>query len=268
VNAEEHSGRIAVCLNRNAAARVRLYCFPYAGGATWAFSSWVRDLPLDVRRDSEVWAVNLPGRESGLEVSPFTEFAALIDALRQGIVPHLNPPYVFFGHSMGALIGFELARRLHADGLAGPAHLVVSAYRAPQLPDRHGLVDELSDERMVARLRALGGVADGALDNAELRDLKLPVIRSDLALCGTYVYEEREPLPCSLSAFGGTEDPEVSREEIIAWHVHTQAEFAARMFPGGHFFLESVRPLVLRVLGRELRQVLLRERAAARIPAV
>lgn len=268
MNAAEHSGRIAVCLNRNVAARVRLYCFPFAGGGTWAFSSWVRDLPLDVRRNSEVWAVNLPGRESGLEVSPFTEFAALIDELRQGIVPYLNPPYVFFGHSMGALISFELARRLHADGVAGPAHLVVSAYRAPHLPDRHGPVDELSDERIVARLRTLGGTPDGALDNPELRDLKLPVIRSDLALCGTYVYEEREPLPCSLSAYGGTEDPEVSREEIMAWRVHTQTEFAARMFPGGHFFLESVRPLVLRVLGRELTQVLLRERVATDLPVV
>jgi medium-chain acyl-[acyl-carrier-protein] hydrolase len=236
---------------------LRLLCFPFAGGGVSAFSTWSRDLPPDVCGDVEVWAIASPGRESRLREPPVTDMDALVADVVDGITSGLASPYMFFGHSMGALVSFEVARALRAAGSSGPAHMAVSAHRAPHLPNRHRRVRDIGDDQLVARLERLGGTPDAALSDSELRDVLLPTIRADLAMCEQYVYEEGEPLTCSMTGFGGSDDTEVSREEIAAWRCHTRGAFALRVLPGGHFFLDSARTLFLRLLARDMRQILL-----------
>jgi medium-chain acyl-[acyl-carrier-protein] hydrolase len=249
---------VVTCLHRNPGARLRLCSFPFAGGGARGFVPWLRELPADVRSQVELWAAALPGRESRLTEPPFTDIAPLIDELEPAVASSLEPPYAFFGHSMGALVAYELAHRLAAPG---PVHLVASAHRAPHLPDRHEPVHDLPDDAVLAKLRNLGGTPDEVLQNTDLRSMLLPVLRADITACETYVYVEREPLACSITAFGGNDDREVTRDELAAWEQHTREPFVIRMFPGGHLFVETARALVLRVLARDLRQLLLRLRA-------
>jgi medium-chain acyl-[acyl-carrier-protein] hydrolase len=182
----------------------------------------------------------------------------MLDSMLPSFQRQSNIPFVFFGHSMGALIGFELARLLRRVGLPGPVHMVVSGHRAPQLPDPHPAIHALNDAEFLARIRLLGGTPEAVLQDPELIDLVRPVLRADFAVCENYVYTAEEPLDCSLAAFGGTNDIRVRRDEVSAWHAQTSKSFSQRMFPGGHFFIQTAQALVLRVLGQDLRQVLRR----------
>ena len=248
----------ATCLKQNPGARLRLFCFPFAGGGARTFGAWAADLPPELERDVELWAVNLPGREATLADAKFTDLGSLVEALRPQIIPFLRAPFAFFGHSMGALIEFELARSLRTEGLDGPVHLVVSAFRAPHLPDPHEAIHDLPDADLVLRLRKLGGTPPEVLREPELMELMLPLLRADLSICETYVHQHGEPLDCSLTAFGGAGDPEVSREELEGWQSHFRGPFELHIFPGGHFFLQSAQALVLRILARDVSAVLRR----------
>jgi surfactin synthase thioesterase subunit len=249
---------VATCNRRNPDARLRLFCFPFAGGGTWVFNSWVDRLPSDIQRETELWSVCLPGRESREGEPLFTELSPLLEVLAPLITSFLTRPYAFFGHSMGALVSFELACRLRSRGVAGPVHIVVSGHRAPRLPDRNPAVHQLPDLEILAKLRRLGGTPEEVLVNPELMEMYLPRLRADLAVCETYVYEQREPLTCSITALGGTDDPQVRREDLSDWRSHTRGSFSLYMFPGNHFFLQSAERLVLRVLAQDLRRLLRR----------
>lgn len=232
------------------AARLRLFCFPHSGAGASTFTAWAGVLPPVF----EVCAVQLPGREARLGEPPFTRLGPLLDAIEAGLGPHLaGLPFAFFGHSLGALVSFELARRLQARG-QGPAHLFVSGHPAPHLPDREPPTHALPEAEFLARLRQLNGTPPEVLDHPALRDLIVPILRADFAVCDTYTFTPGEPLTCSLSAFGGLQDPHARRDELEAWRVHTRSTFAARMFPGDHFYINSARPLLLRMVARELDQ--------------
>jgi medium-chain acyl-[acyl-carrier-protein] hydrolase len=185
--------------------------------------------------------------------------ASLIDFLTDELAPALQPPYVFFGHSMGALVSFELACRLRAQGRIGPDHLIVSGFRAPHLRDRRLPIHDLPDADIMERLRELGGTPEEVLANTELMALMLPVVRADLALCERYMFRPREALNCSLTALSGTNDVHATVEEVCAWGRHTTGPFAFQIFPGNHFFFHSnTRSAVLSVLAQDLWEVLRR----------
>jgi surfactin synthase thioesterase subunit len=249
---------LAMCQKPNPRARLRLFCFPFAGGRASVFNSWVDELPLDVRRQIELYSVRLPGREASRKEGLLSQLSPLLDVLAPIICSYLTLPFVFFGHSMGALISFELARRLRRQRVPGPVHMVVSGHRAPQLRDPHPPIHQLPDLEFLAKVRNLGGTPEEVLQKPELMELLLPVIRADLAICEGYAYRTEEPLDCSITAFGGTDDGRVSRRELSAWHTQTSKSFFLRMFPGGHFFIQTAQLHVVRVLGQDLTQVLRR----------
>lgn len=214
-------------------AAARLFCFPHAGAGAASFNVFVPEMPADM----ELAALTLPGREQRLRDAPFTRLPPLIEHLTAAIEPHLDLPFVFVGHSLGALIAFELTRSLRRSRLRAPSALLVSGRQAPHLPDRRPPVHHLDDEVLIEELKAYAGTASAALADRELMELVLPVLRADLEMGATYTYAAAEPLATPILALGGVQDPDVTEEELEAWGRHTKSEFQARLFEGGHFFL-------------------------------
>jgi medium-chain acyl-[acyl-carrier-protein] hydrolase len=227
-----------------------LFCFPYAGGGSSAFHAWQAGLPPDV----EVCLVQLPGREARLREPLFTRLDPLVQALAQSLRSWLNVPFAFFGHSMGALISFELAYRMALQNEPGPIHLFVSGRNAPQVPDPNAPIHQLPEARFIEELRHYNGTPETILQNAELMQLFIPILRADFAIIETYVYTPRAPLNCPLSVFGGLQDHLCDQAGLAAWREQTRGVFRVRMFPGGHFFLHPARTPVLRAIAQDLQR--------------
>jgi medium-chain acyl-[acyl-carrier-protein] hydrolase len=227
---------------------MRLFCFAYAGGGASIFSSWSKYLPNFV----EICAVELPGREALFREPPFTRLPPLIEAILRSISEVLDLPFALFGHSMGALLAFELARGLRHRHLTEPATLFISGHRAPHLPDPHPPVADLPDLELIAELQRLQGTPPEALENKELMLLLLPLLRADFAICENYHYQAESPLECPIVAFGGVDDTEIEQAEILAWREHTNNVFRVQMMLGNHFFIHSAKKSMLNVLSKEL----------------
>lgn len=228
---------------------MRLFCFPYAGGAASVFGNWSDGLPADV----EVCPIQLPGRRTRLTEPPFSRISLLVEALAEVLRPLLDKPFALFGHSLGSLVSFELARQLRANHQARPVRLFVSASLAPQIPHRGRLIHSLPEREFLVELRRLSGNPEELLNHKELMDVVLPSLRADFALYESYKYSSELPLNCPISAFGGRSDPRVNHDDLEAWRSQTTVSFSIRMFPGDHFFLKSIQPLLLRALAHELR---------------
>ncbi|MEM8931654.1 MAG: alpha/beta fold hydrolase [Acidobacteriota bacterium] len=237
-------------------ARLRLFCFPYAGGGASVYRTWRDALPNSV----QVVPIQLPGRESRLREPAFRRMEALIASLDGAIRPLLDRPYAFFGHSLGASIAYELARTIEASGAKGPVRLITSGRRPPHLPQIKEPIHDLPDDAFVDALRDLEGTPDEALANAELMQLLMPLLRADFELVESYSdtwQDDRPQVSCPVTAFGGLRDRDVPREDVEAWSRYGEP-FRLRMFQGGHFFLndEATRPLVLEAVTRELARYL------------
>ncbi|MGD0207572.1 MAG: alpha/beta fold hydrolase [Verrucomicrobiota bacterium] len=233
----------------NPQARLRLFCFPYAGTSASIFRTWPDGLPAEV----EVCPVQFPGRGTRLTETPFTQLSPLVQTLAQALVPLLDKPFAFFGHSLGALVGFELARQLRRHSGVQPVRLFVSAARAPQIPHRDRPIHALPEGEFLAELRRLNGIPGKVLEEVELMQIMLPVLRADFAVYETYVYPTEPSLHCPISTFGGLQDQRVSRGDLEAWRNQTNGSFSLRMFPGDHFFWNTTQPLLLQALSQELR---------------
>ncbi len=230
--------------------RLRLFCFPYAGGGASLFRLWSKMLPAEV----EVCPVHLPGREGRLKEPAFTRLAPLVQALAQAL--YMDAPFAFFGYSMGALISFELARYLRRTTRPGPLFLFVAAHRAPQLPQAHPDLHRLPEPAFLDALDRLGGTPITVRQHAELMQLMLPTLRADFALSETYDYLVEAPLTCPITAFGGEQDTYVNLEALSAWREQTQGPFRLNVLPGNHFFLHSQQHLLLQALSQDLETLL------------
>lgn len=230
------------------AARVRLICLPFAGGNAHSYRQWPTCLPKDV----EVVPIQLPGRGDRLDEPAIDSVELLVARLLEGLLSYLDRPFGLFGHSMGALIAFELARRLRTMGFE-PVHLFASGCKAPHLPgDRSKRRHDLPDREFIAAVGDMNGVPGAVLENAELMELMLPALRSDFKLVENYLYRSQLPLRCPISAFGGLQDNEVTQHEIEAWSRHTRGPFQVHMFPGDHFFVNSSRLTLLKLITKHL----------------
>jgi len=236
-------------LRRQAPPRVRLFCFPYAGGSAAVYRGWLDALPAHV----EVCAVRLPGREARLSEAPFTRGEDLVPAVAAALLPLLDMPYALFGHSMGAVAAFELARQWRRQGVCLPVRLFVSGARAPERPNPDPPLGHLSDREFVAEVRRrYDAIPTGVLENPELLQLLLPSLRADFAIFENYVYRAEAPLDCPISAFGGQDDARVCADDVAAWGTHTTRPVAIRMFPGDHFFIHGSEQAVQRTVSEDL----------------
>ncbi|HSP78141.1 MAG TPA: alpha/beta fold hydrolase, partial [Myxococcaceae bacterium] len=227
-------------------ALLRLLCLPYAGAGTSSYRQWGEALPEEV----ELGLVQLPGRDGRSGEPAYRDFDSLVELLVHELLPHLDRPFAFFGHSMGALLAFELSRRLQARGLRSEL-LLVSGEPAPHLPRPQAAAHEL-DDAALARALVRYGLSEELTRQPEFIQGSLPLLRADLAVCDSYRYQPGEPVDCDLVALGGREDPLASRSELSAWAEHTASDFSQRMFAGNHFFLHGARRSFLLALRREL----------------
>ena len=232
---------------QNARAPLRLFCFSYAGGGASVFRPWADILPSGV----EVCCIQLPGHEFRLGEPAYTRLVPLVQALADAIHPYLDRPFAFFGHSMGALISFELARQLRRTHDKHPVRLCLAAYRAPQLPNPNIKIYHLPSEVFKVVLRA-DGIPEKILQNEELMQAMLPTLRADFELCDTYRYTEEPPLECPFSIFGGLEDVRVGATDLEAWRIHSSVPCNFSMLPGSHFFLHSAQDLLLAAIAQDL----------------
>ncbi|MBS1855859.1 MAG: glycosyltransferase [Acidobacteria bacterium] len=220
------------------AAGDRVFWFPHAGGGAAA-----------VPRAEGIVAVRLPGREARHAEAPFERMAPLVDSLAGAIEHYLDRPFAFFGHSMGAIVAFELARELRRRGAPLPRVLIASGARAPQFRRGHVPPSPPSREEFVEQLRRLGGLPTD--DPALLRGV-LPVLEADATLYRHYVYSEGDPFAFPIRAYGGAQDPNVRGEHLQGWSEQTTAGFRVRTFPGGHFYLNSCREEFLAALAEDI----------------
>jgi len=232
----------------NGAASLTLFCLPYAGGTNVVFKNWESLMPKWI----DVCPIHLPGRAVRLSETPYRSVGPLAGALGEALLPYLGKPYVFFGHSMGALISFELARLYRKKQVAAPIHIYTSGRAAPHLPDPDPPTFDLPDDEFVEELRRLNGTPSDVLANHELVQLMMPALRADFELCQTYKYEDDVPLDCPISAFGGLSDVDVPRTSVEAWRVHTSRDFMIRMMPGDHFFLHFHERTIVQTIIRDL----------------
>jgi medium-chain acyl-[acyl-carrier-protein] hydrolase len=234
----------------NPAATIRLFCFPYAGGDASIFARWSEELPTTV----EVCPVQLPGRRNRFAEPPFESMSPLVESLAFALQPWLDKPFALFGHSTGALIAFELARRLRRLDVRQCTHLFVSGCGAPHLPpDRPGRIHDLPEAEFEEQLRRFNPDLEAVFAVPELRDLLLPILRADFQLTETYNYVAGALLACPISGFGGSHDPFVRWASLEAWRDQTSARFNLHKFGGAHLFLNTDRKSVLTALAGDLR---------------
>jgi surfactin synthase thioesterase subunit len=223
-------------LQRNPRSTVRLFCFPFAGGGSAVFHKW----PGFFDDVVEVWAVQLPGRERRMAENPADRLIPLVGELAGAIVPLLDRPFAMFGHSMGAIIGFELLRELRRRGLPSARHFFPAARPAPQIDDPAPMISALPDAAFVQQLRdRYDGIPAAVLQEPELLALLLPMLRADIAMLETYQYIDDVPLSVPITAIAGTGDVRATAAQLEEWRHQTNAAFALSMIEGGHFFLQT-----------------------------
>lgn len=219
----------------NPQAKLRLFCFPHAGGGASAYRLWHNGFPPDI----EVCPVQVPGRENRVMEVPLNDMNLLLQALASALVPDLERPFAFFGHSFGALIGFEFIRYLRREHGLKPVHFCVSGYQAPPITNKLPPISHLPDAEFVEGLRELDSTPEAVFEHEELMELLLPALRADFEIYEKYEYFSEDKLDCPISAFGGRKDPLVFEEDLQSWQNHTKNSFTVRMFPGDHYFLHN-----------------------------
>ncbi len=215
-------------------ASVRLVCFPHAGGS----ASYYFPLAQSLAPGIEVLAVQYPGRQDR-RLEPFIDnIPELADHIFDTLSRRPADPFAFFGHSMGAVLAFEVACRFQRGGGSAPLHLFGSGRRAPSRY-RPGDIHRRDDAAIVTELRSVGGTDERFLGDAELLATILQVTRNDYRAIETYRWAPRPPLGCPITALVGDADPHTTVDEAAAWAEHTSGAFDLRIFPGGHFYFDA-----------------------------
>jgi medium-chain acyl-[acyl-carrier-protein] hydrolase len=231
-------------------APLSLFCFHHAGGAAHFYYRWTRGLA----QVADVAAIELPGRASRIREPLVKRLDLLVEKLADALEPSLARPYALFGHSLGALIAFSVARELRRRGGPLPVHLFVSAFGGPSMPRRLPPIHGLSDGDLLAQVQArYGAFAEEVAQNAELVALLAPIVRADLELYETHQYRVEPPLDTPISALIGGRDPAVSVADMELWGRESRHELTLDVFDGGHFFVQSREAAVLELIARRLR---------------
>lgn len=236
--------------NKKPFTKLRVFLFPFAGGNSYTFQFLEQFFDDDI----ELCYVELPGRGIRMTEPLYTSLDSLVDHLTEGLMPYMDMPYVFFGHSMGALIAYEVIKRLSEMNLELPHKLFISSMSAPHLGLNKGDLHRLPDDEFKSKIAALDGTPQALIDNEELFEILLPIIRADFQMCETYSFNTSQKISIPVVAFGGTEDPIVSREALQRWAELTSESCHAILYPGGHFYFQrnDASELIVKDFGQQL----------------
>ena len=241
-------GPWTVCQKPKPAAGCRLFCLPYAGGNSGTYRSWDSLLPDSI----ELHTIQLPGRLRRFSEAPLLSVADIVAQCTPQLSKLIvGKPYALFGHSMGAVVAFELGRELRRMGRP-PRWLFASGRQAPQLPWRRPVIHGLDEASFRRALGQLGGTPEAVLAHPELMAALMPVLRADFTAIETYRCSPQQPLDCPITLFGGLTDPHVSVDDLLAWQDQTSARAMLTMLQGGHFFIEEEAPAIVRTIITDL----------------
>jgi len=231
-------------------SKLRLFCFPYAGGTSHIYRGWDSLLAPTI----EVCAVELPGRAGRMKEPPGKNIPLLIQSMAAELLPYFDKPFAFYGHSMGALISYELARELRRSYQLQPVHMFVAACFPPQsLRRREHVIYDLPESLFIQEVRHYNGVPKEVLEYSdELMRLMLPLLRADFEACQTYEYIDEPPLACPLTVAGGLQDRKLSRSDLEGWREQTTSTCTVQMLSGDHLFVNTAQIWVLRMLSQTL----------------
>ena len=234
---------------RRSEAKVRLFCLHHAGGGASAFKSWLPSIPGWI----DIVSLQMPGREERLSETPLTFIDPLMDALSRTIRSFDPIPYAFFGHSMGGLVSFILARKLQyaETQMAHPSHLFISATPPPRAKKAETEAD-LTDESLVAEMIKLGGTPKELLESADYRNFILPAMRADAELCERLKESSLEPVDADMTIMFGQRDPMMSMTDALGWKPLTTGKFDIQPFGGDHFYLREHKDQVIDLLVKRL----------------
>lgn len=242
------------------APAVRLICLPYAGGSAATYVPWSPLLPADV----ELIALQPPGRGSRMADAPHTQMESLVAELMSVFAKITDRPYVIFGHSLGSRVGFEVTLQCQLKGLPLPAHFIASGSRAPYLAKRELPIYELPDAQFMEELRQLDGTPEEVLNNSELMQWLLPLLRADFRIADLH-RSSRTQLQCPLTVLAGSEDETIKPEDVEAWRDLAAGECEIHWVTGGHFFVERNREWVLERVNAVLTHVRAAQSARLRL---
>jgi medium-chain acyl-[acyl-carrier-protein] hydrolase len=233
---------------RSAVGIVRLFCIPYAGGSAAVFNNWDAKTPDWL----QVCPIELPGRGAlSLEALP-TSVVALARAIALSIYPYTDIPYALFGHSMGALIAYEVACHVESKALKRLCKLLASGCQAPYLPRKKPPVSELPAPEFLERIREINGTPEEILMHDELMDIVLPILRADFALCEHYSLRNTHLLQAPITTLAGNQDEDISDLDMQGWGRLTTGNYSSLLFDGGHFFIKDKEDQVLKSICDEL----------------
>jgi surfactin synthase thioesterase subunit len=237
-----------VVTRTNPGAATKLVCFPYAGAGASIFASWHLQLPESV----EICGIQLPGRRNRIFEPPFTRVPLLVAELGKVLSGLLDRPFAFFGHSIGAILSFEMARWLRRNRNLGPTCLFVSGRRAPQVSDSDPPLHLMNDTDFLSEIRKLNGTPEEVIADPAVLRLVFPALRADTELGETYEYVSDAPLSCPIVAFCGTNDDKATLELMEKWRLQTTGRFSLHAVQGDHFFIHSSERTLLELVRTEL----------------
>lgn len=220
----------------------RLFCFPFAGGSASFFGEWSNALN---QSGIEVCAIQMPGHEDRIYENLLTNVHELVSEIVVAMADLQDKPFAFFGHSMGTLISFEVARKLRLLKMKEPKVLFMSSGKAPQISPRRTL-HKLPNDSFLFKIKELGGTPDIIIENQDLLDLYLPILRADFKMIETYQYAKSTPLDTRIVAYGGRMDQEVRYEDIVAWERHSLEPLKVKIYEGDHFYLREFKGNLLK----------------------
>lgn len=218
--------------------KLRLFCFPYAGSSALVTYKFLAD---NLNPDIEVCYVEFPGRGSRIAEPLINEMDSVVKQIAESITKHLDIPFIFLGHSMGALVSYELTHYLNAQLISQPKKLYLSAHKVPSASRDCKLMHKLSKEEFLSEIINMNGVSKEILEHEELLELVLPIIKNDYKLCETYCFSDKGKLDIPISVFGGNKDVEVTEDHLKGWENFTNSAFKLELFDGDHFFITKNR---------------------------
>lgn len=226
---------IPLNIRKTHSPRIRLFCLPYAGGSSFAY----RSIENFISSEIDMCSIELPGHGARINETARDRIEELIPQIAYGIEDHLDIPFAFFGHSMGALLAFELSHYLESHFQKKADYLFLSAMRAPHLPSKFPSMGSLSQKDFLERVKQLGELPENIIQSPEMLDMFLRIMRVDFALCENHLMSPRMPTSVPIFAFGGDQDSFAKPEDVEKWEQYTKGLFQFKLFPGGHLFCKA-----------------------------